>query len=248
MGLLLGFLGGMLMKVKLRLNWIENDEDSDATMYQKLNRELKWADHKLADVLYGWLFHGMALREMDQQILGLDSKYSRGFRAMEVLQAYGLHREFQGIFRGMRVEEGVAILVGAGQNFGPIIELLGLHGEGALMALDNLRNVERDELRAAKSLRVEERMKFIHESVQKPKKYRVYSYTYKRNPYIVAEALFRADGICEICDRPAPFLRASDQSPYLEVHHVIALAHQGKDSLDNVKALCPNCHRREHFG
>ena len=34
--------------------------------------------------------------------------------------------------------------------------------------------------------------------------------------------------------------------PYLEEHHVKQLADGGTDSMDNVVAICPNCHRRMH--
>lgn len=71
---------------------------------------------------------------------------------------------------------------------------------------------------------------------------------YKRNPDVIAEALYRADGVCQKCKAQAPFKRAKDSSPYLEVHHVIQLAHGGPDNVENVIALCPNCHRESHFG
>ncbi|WP_083791491.1 HNH endonuclease [Chlorobium ferrooxidans] len=35
--------------------------------------------------------------------------------------------------------------------------------------------------------------------------------------------------------------------PYLESHHVIWLSRDGRDSVDNVVALCPNCHRKMHI-
>lgn len=71
---------------------------------------------------------------------------------------------------------------------------------------------------------------------------------YKRNPDVVAEVLIRANGKCEICDQVAPFLRRKDKTPYLEVHHKQQLANGGEDSIDNAVAICPNCHRKEHFG
>ena len=46
----------------------------------------------------------------------------------------------------------------------------------------------------------------------------------------------------------APFLRAKDNSPYLEIHHWITLAEGGDDTIENACALCPNCHRELHFG
>jgi len=55
-----------------------------------------------------------------------------------------------------------------------------------------------------------------------------------------------ADGICDLCKQPAPFLSANS-APYLESHHVTWLSRGGCDSLDNVVALCPNCHRKMHI-
>jgi 5-methylcytosine-specific restriction endonuclease McrA len=71
---------------------------------------------------------------------------------------------------------------------------------------------------------------------------------FRRNPDVAAEVLQRADGTCEGCAARAPFARASDGSPYLEVHHRVTLANGGEDTVDNAIALCPNCHRHRHFG
>lgn len=69
-----------------------------------------------------------------------------------------------------------------------------------------------------------------------------------RNPYVVSAALLRAEGVCEMpsCGA-APFIRG-DYSVYLEVHHIVPLAEYGDDRLENVAALCPNCHRELHHG
>jgi 5-methylcytosine-specific restriction endonuclease McrA len=69
-----------------------------------------------------------------------------------------------------------------------------------------------------------------------------------RNPDVAAEVLERAAGRCERCKAKAPFRRASDNTPYLEVHHIIRLADGGEDTVDNAVALCPNCHRKSHYG
>jgi 5-methylcytosine-specific restriction protein A len=63
---------------------------------------------------------------------------------------------------------------------------------------------------------------------------------------IVAEyAKRRADGICQLCNRPAPF-KDRNGEPYLEIHHIIPLAQGGSDIIGNVVALCPNCPRKMH--
>jgi 5-methylcytosine-specific restriction protein A len=81
-----------------------------------------------------------------------------------------------------------------------------------------------------------------------PNRIPVITFVYLRNPDVVAEVLTRAQGICEVCNQKAPFLRKKDNTPYLEVHHKIQLAHGGEDTIQNAIALCPNCHRKKHFG
>jgi len=71
---------------------------------------------------------------------------------------------------------------------------------------------------------------------------------YKRNPDVIIEVLERSKGTCEHCGVFAPFLRKSDNSPYLEVHHKIRLADGGEDTVENAIAICPNCHRALHYG
>jgi len=83
---------------------------------------------------------------------------------------------------------------------------------------------------------------------KKPQRKVVTTYIFERNPDVVAAALRRANGRCEKCDSIAPFIRKSDQTPYLEVHHLIRLADGGDDSVENTIAICPNCHRKYHFG
>ena len=55
----------------------------------------------------------------------------------------------------------------------------------------------------------------------------------------------RAQGICEGCGLPAPFVTPEGE-PYLEVHHLRRLSDGGPDHPAHVASLCPNCHRRCH--
>ena len=70
---------------------------------------------------------------------------------------------------------------------------------------------------------------------------------YERDADIVREALRLANGRCECCNKKAPFKR-TDASHYLEVHHLRRLADNGPDVIENVIAICPNCHRELHYG
>ncbi|HBR56950.1 MAG TPA: hypothetical protein DEA22_05705 [Blastocatellia bacterium] len=82
---------------------------------------------------------------------------------------------------------------------------------------------------------------------KQPSKLAVTVMVYRRNPDVVAEVLLRANGSCEACRKKAPFARAKDGSPYLEIHHELQLAKGGDDTVANAMALCPNCHRAKHY-
>lgn len=69
----------------------------------------------------------------------------------------------------------------------------------------------------------------------------------ERSRAVMAYALARADGRCESCHEPAPFL-TKNGVPYLEVHHTRRLADGGPDHPLWVGAICPTCHRQIHYG
>ena len=74
------------------------------------------------------------------------------------------------------------------------------------------------------------------------------AYRFKRNPYIVEYTKKIAAGKCQDCGRQAPFLQKLTKEPFLETHHILPLADGGKDTIKNTIALCPNCHRKRHYG
>lgn len=69
-----------------------------------------------------------------------------------------------------------------------------------------------------------------------------------RDPYVVAGALARAQGGCEMPNCISQLFQREDDRPYLEVHHIVPLGEGGDDTLINAAALCPSCHRELHFG
>ena len=69
---------------------------------------------------------------------------------------------------------------------------------------------------------------------------------YSRDPVVRRAVLLRAHGNCEYCGLSG-FI-CGDGTVYLESHHIIALADDGADRTSNVIALCPEDHRRAHFG
>lgn len=69
--------------------------------------------------------------------------------------------------------------------------------------------------------------------------------TYYRDPYLKEMVKRIAGGKCQYCGEDAPFLDKNNV-PYLEEHHVKRLADGGSDTMDNVVAICPNCHCKMH--
>jgi 5-methylcytosine-specific restriction protein A len=70
---------------------------------------------------------------------------------------------------------------------------------------------------------------------------------YVRSRQVRDYVLLRANGKCELCSAPAPFLKP-DGTPYLEPHHTTRVSDGGPDHPMHVGALCPSCHREIHFG
>lgn len=80
-----------------------------------------------------------------------------------------------------------------------------------------------------------------------PTQREVSSVAYIRDQNVVAYVEERANGVCELCGSPAPFLRPKG-IPYLEVHHIQPLSEGGADTIENAAGICPNCHRACHYG
>lgn len=53
-----------------------------------------------------------------------------------------------------------------------------------------------------------------------------------------------ANGICQLCDQPAPFEK--NGIPFLHSHHIDYLSEGGLDTIDNSIAVCPNFHTQIH--
>jgi hypothetical protein len=71
---------------------------------------------------------------------------------------------------------------------------------------------------------------------------------FKRNVAVVAGALARAEGSCEMPNCRVTLFHKDGGGPFLEVHHIVPLGEDGDDTLINAAALCPMCHRELHYG
>jgi 5-methylcytosine-specific restriction enzyme A len=85
----------------------------------------------------------------------------------------------------------------------------------------------------------------IH-SRRQPSNHQTTSTSYERNAYVAELTRRRANGVCQLCDQPAPFFNKKNE-PHLEFHHITWLSRGGEDTVENSVALCPNCHRKMHI-
>ena len=102
------------------------------------------------------------------------------------------------------------------------------------------------EIEMSKLTLEELRLKAILYSTDNPGTQKVVTTEYIRNTYVSEYAKRVANGTCQFCGKLAPF-KDKNQLDYLETHHIIWLSNGGKDALENVVALCPNCHRKMHI-
>lgn len=234
---------------------------------QNLRRYEKYSLNKRKAIVYDYLFKGKSHRWMDEHILGRDSSYTRGWDSMAILHHLGLVDVHKGIFKEFTPEEAIYELrKQQDKRLEPIIEMIcDEMNTYNIQQIDNdavnehiqpyvsktLEEVNREleqEVKYSRQLSDHDRENKLHGAAKIPKLLKVTTQVYQRNPDVVAAVLERANGICERCGQAAPFIRATDGTPYLEVHHKIRLADDGEDTVENAVAICPNCHRELHFG
>ena len=109
-----------------------------------------------------------------------------------------------------------------------------------------LERVFEEKFEESRQLTLEELKDGVDKTARHPSSRESTSRFYQKSPYVADFTLRRANGICELCEQPAPFCKSNGE-PYLEVHHIHHLADGGEDAIENAVALCPNCHRMMHF-
>lgn len=114
-----------------------------------------------------------------------------------------------------------------------------------IVPISELNAKEEFQERKAKRLSDEELKKRAKYAPKKPGTRPVSGSGFERNAYVTEYAKRKANGICQLCDQPAPF-KDKKGKPYLETHHIIWLANGGEDTIENTIAICPNCHRKMH--
>ena len=112
--------------------------------------------------------------------------------------------------------------------------------------LSIIRKKEEQIEKIAKSLSEEELLIRIGQKELKSEVRKAITNVYERNSFINEFVKRKANGICQLCEKQAPF-KDKKKKPFLEIHHIDWLSKGGEDSLSNTVALCPNCHRKMHI-
>ena len=111
-------------------------------------------------------------------------------------------------------------------------------------SLGMLHQLEEIKEKALKGYSKDKLKELASNSNPKPAKRPAKTDDFVRNPYVAAYVKKMANGICDLCQQPAPFEK--DGQPFFHCHHVLWLARGGPDVIQNAVALCSNCHDRMH--
>lgn len=202
------------------------------------------------EIIHHYLTQGLTHRELDETFLGLSRESSRGYQSMGILHFVGLRPAHSPRLKGWSVSDMIAAFRASPDPKAHLIaEQLAALSERALStAVESVTRGLETQVASSQRDSSEARKRRLAEAPSWPSSTIATTTVFRRNPDVVAEVLSRAMGNCEDCRAPAPFNRRSDGTPYLEIHHLVRLADGGKDTVENAVALCPNCHRKAHFG
>jgi 5-methylcytosine-specific restriction protein A len=114
-----------------------------------------------------------------------------------------------------------------------------------LLSEDIYENINQQRERFANRLSSEELKERAGRAKEVPGERNISAKRFERDPYVAEWAKRKANGICQLCNSPAPFITIQGD-PFLETHHITPLGQNGQDSIENTVALCPNCHRKMH--
>ncbi|MDE5976921.1 MAG: HNH endonuclease [Turicibacter sp.] len=120
-----------------------------------------------------------------------------------------------------------------------------IHLRAELLRCPEITTIREKKNKQIRELGTEQLKKIARHEPKVISNHNVITQHYNRSPYIVEYAKRRAKGICELCEKAAPF-NIKDGSPFLETHHIKWLSKGGEDSIENTVAVCPNCHRKLH--
>ncbi len=183
-------------------------------------------------MLYAYLFDGMTLRELDEAFLLEDPLKTKGFLSVRILHYMGVTGDFRGIYRDLKLSEGIASLNYQGEDYRHLVEALSRYGyslyrQEKYSENDNLNSVVRDGGR-----------------------YLYYSTKYERSSILRREAIDYHGKACMACGFDFEGFYGDLGRDFIEVHHTLGYQDPAQDLIVDVRTdmvcLCSNCHRMVH--
>ncbi|PGE31611.1 HNH endonuclease [Bacillus wiedmannii] len=202
----------------------------------KRDREYNTYGEELRDsVVYEYLFNTRSHRWIDENILGLDSKESKGYQAMGILHHIGLKNNHKGIFEGINISNALSLLKNEIEDFNLIEDILiRLGKEAVTISLDNHVDEEND-------------------FPEGKEKFRLHRYRERNNKLVKkAKNLFIQEHgslYCEACGINFERVYGERGMNFIEVHHKKLIAEMKNDEvtkIEDLAMLCSNCHSMIH--
>lgn len=215
-----------------------------------------YSEYQRIKTVEAYLFRGLSHRKIDIEILGLDSKKSRGYQSMGILHHLGLKGEFKGIFSGYPYEFILEIMKQEeDETYKYIIEIIEKISD---LKKENFIDEEEKENTIIQYMIISE--KPFEEFIIKDEPRQVATPLYlgfselpKRNLKILSNAIHHSGFLCEVDNLHPTFISEVTGKNYVEGHHLIPLSKQKdfSNSLDtesNIVVLCAVCHKIFHHG
>ncbi|MCU5358372.1 HNH endonuclease [Bacillus cereus] len=202
----------------------------------KRNREYSSYVDKIRDsVVYEYLFNAKSHRWIDENILALDSKESKGYQAMGILHHIGLKNDHKGIFEGMDISDALSLLQKEMEDFNPIKDVLIRLSEEAITITLDKHVDEEDDFPEGKE------------------KFRLHRYRERNNKLVkqAKERFIQVHGrlYCEACGMDFERIYGDRGRDFIEAHHRKPISEMKNDEttkIEDLAMLCSNCHSMIH--
>lgn len=215
-----------------------------------------YSEYQRIKTVEAYLFKGLSHRKIDTEILGLDSKKSKGYQAMAILHCLGLKAEFKGIFVGYSYELALdRMKQEEDEAYKCIIEIIEKINN---LKEDSFIDEEEKENTFAQYMIISESILKEFEIKDEPREVSISTYLGptelpKRNLKILSNAILYSGFLCELDNSHPTFISEVTGKNYVEGHHLIPLSKQkdfmnSLDTESNIVALCPMCHKIFHHG
>ncbi len=218
--------------------FLSRGDDVDIPILNRKDRKREYeyfsaAEHRA--VVEAYLFKGMSFRKIEQDILGLDSDYFRGYRSMSILRYLGIGTEFKGLFKDMTVAQAVVELQQtASVDYENIIAILsGREVSETLCEAD-----------------IQSETALDYRTVREGRRELIYTTRYERSPILRKRAIQIHGTTCTACAFNFYDFYGERGKDYIEVHHLIPLSTLDEEFEINpatdMTVVCSNCHRMIH--